>query len=447
MSTSNDRRNFLIGGLAATSSALLIANRASAHTSQDSQSEPRAKNNSDDFPRDHAGPGGPVGSPSDRGKLTPGIRDSGLAPVPLTTPDLPKLPFKIVDGVKEFHLHPMPVKRELLPGQTFNFYGYNGTMPGPTIEVVDGDRVRVIVHNDLPEATTVHWHGLECPNNMDGIPFVTQPLIPAGGTYTYEFTVRQPISMMYHAHVAMQEAFGCVGMFVCHPRVAFDPAVDQDFGLLLQQFFIGPASDTADSQAMDWNYLTINGRCGPLTTPLVVKLGNRVRIRFFNFSTLHQHPLHLHGHTFWVTGTEGGRIPETAWIPGNTVIIGVAQIREFEFIANNPGDWVMHCHMFHHMMNHMVSQVGPHIRGEQFERHKHVAGFPQIMEGHMIMPMDQMKQIVSRPETLGMAKEWFKGVKGMFTVVRVLPPELYDKVQRSDKNIPAGASVFGEKPA
>lgn len=443
----NDRRNFLIGGLAATSSAIWIANGAPGKASQSSNAEPAANETTREFPRDHAGAGGPVGSASDRGKLTPGVRASGLPPVPLTTQDLLKLSYKIVDGVKEFHLRPMPVKRELLPGQKFNFYGYNGSMPGPTIEVIDGDRVRIVVHNELPEPTTVHWHGLEGPNNMDGIPFVTQPLIPPGGTFVYEFTLHQPISMLYHAHVAMQEAFGLVGMFVCHPRVAYDPPVDQDFGLLLQQFYIGPSSDTADSTSMDWNYLTINGRCGPLATPLVVKLGNRVRIRYFNFSTLHQHPLHLHGHTFWVTGTEGGRIPESAWVPGNTVVVGVAQVREVEFIANNPGDWVMHCHMFHHMMNHMVSQVGPHIRGEQFTKHNSVPGFPQIMEGHIMMPMEQMRQITSRPETFGMAKEWFKGVAGMFTVVRVLPPDLFDQVQQGDKNIPAGASVFGERSA
>ncbi|MEQ8790416.1 MAG: copper oxidase [Pirellulaceae bacterium] len=439
---SDSRRDFLLqGGVAAA--ALVAGGSALAEEHRPGQ-EKAGKSKRDDagYPRYEPGRGGPVGSPTDRGKLVPGLRESGLPPVPLTTPDLPKLPFKLVDGVKEFHLRPMPVAREFLPGQTFHFYGYNGSMPGPTIEVNQGDRVRVVVHNELPEATTVHWHGLEGPNNMDGIPFVTQKPIAPGETMVYEFTVHQATSLIYHAHLAMQEAIGMVGMFVSHPRTAYDPAVDQDFGLLLQQFSIDAASNITNTISMDWNYLTINGRCGPLTTPLVVKLGHRIRIRLFNFSTLHQHPIHFHGHTGWLTGTEGGRIPESAWIPCNTARVGIGEVREIEFVANNPGDWVMHCHMFHHMMNHMVSQVGPHIRGKSLDEHGHVAGFPQNMEGMTPMAPAAMRKILGRREVAGMREGWHQGVAGMFTVIRVLPEELYNRVTSGDGSIPAGASVF-----
>jgi hypothetical protein len=223
---------------------------------------------------------------------------------------------------------------------------------------------------------------------------------------------------------------------------------------------------------MDWNFLTINGRSGPYTTPLVCKLGERVRIRFINFSTLHQHPMHLHGHTFWITGTEGGRIPESAWIPSNNVVVGVAQSRDVEFIANNPGDWVLHCHMFHHMMNHMVSQVGPIIRQQKNDPGFQVPGYPQIMKGmssmkmegmkmdaqpghegmpgmkmddandySMKMTMEDMKKLTSRRETQGMREGWYKGVHGLFTVLRVLPPELFDKVMNTNQPIPPNSST------
>ena len=450
MSSETNRRDFLVGGALATS-GVLAANGAQAAAADEVDDAPKAappqgSTGADEFPRFHAGAGGPVGSASDRGKLTPGIRASGLPPVLLDTPDLEKLPFKMVDGVKEFHLRPMPVYREILPGQFAHFYGYNGSMPGPTIEAIQGDRIRVVVHNELPEATTVHWHGLECPNTMDGIPFVTQNMIPPGGTFVYEFTLHQVGSLIYHVHVAMQEAIGMCGMFVIHPKVAYDPPVDQDFGLVLQQFSIAPASDVVNTISMDWNYLTLNGKCGPLATPLVVKQGNRVRIRYFNFSTLHQHPMHLHGHTFWITGTEGGRIPEPAWTPGNTVVLGIAEIREVEFIANNPGDWVMHCHMFHHMMNHMVSQVGPHIRGKKNDPGFDVPGYPQNMEGAMTMSPENMRKVAGKQQTQGMRSKWFMGVAGMFTVVRVLPGDLYDEVMAGKRPIPAGSSVFGETP-
>src|SRR5207248_6887871 len=115
--------------------------------------------------------------------------------------------------------------------------------------------------------------------------------------------------------------------------------------------------------SMEFNWFTINGRSAPYTTPLLVRLGSRVRIRFVNMSPIDHHPMHLHGHTFWVTGTEAGRIPETAWIPSNNVLVGVAQARDVEFVANNPGDWMIHCHMFHHMMNFMSSMVGPMAGG------------------------------------------------------------------------------------
>ncbi len=282
----------------------------------------------------------------------------------IITPDLPYLPFKMDNGVKVFHLVAEPVKRTFIPGYTFDLWGYNGTAPGPTIEVNQGDRVRLIVENHLPEATSMHWHGFEVPIDMDGVPGVCQDPIPPGGRYVYEFTLHQEGTFFYHSHMAMQEMMGMIGMFIMHPKVPYSPKVDKDFGLILQEFAILPNNPIPNTMSMEFNWLTLNGRSGPATTPLLVKLGERVRIRFVNMGMDH-HPMHLHGNTFYVTGTEAGRAPVSTWRPENTVLVAVAQARDIEFDAIYPGDWMLHCHLPHHMMNHMASMVGPVFESEQ----------------------------------------------------------------------------------
>ncbi len=274
------------------------------------------------------------------------------------TPDLPDLPFAIDNGVKVFHLIAEPVKRRIAPDKTLDLWGFNGSAPGPTIQVTNGDRVRIVVDNHLPEPTSMHWHGFEIPHNMDGGPGISQDPIKPGGRFVYEFTLHQEGTYFYHSHMAMQEMMGMLGAFIMHPKQAYNPRVDKDFVLMLQEYALLPNNTVPNSMNMEFNWLVMNGKAGPDTTPLIVKLGDRVRIRLINLGMDH-HPIHLHGHTFYVTGTEGGRIPETAWFPGNTVLVGVAQSRDFEFVANNPGDWMLHCHLPHHMMNQMSSNVGP----------------------------------------------------------------------------------------
>jgi FtsP/CotA-like multicopper oxidase with cupredoxin domain len=458
MNNETTRRDFIrSSSLAATG---LLAVGASGHAQGDKPpNEAQHKHHQEhdhqhgkEFPRDHAGPGGPVGSPTDRGKLVPGLRSLNEPPVLVETPDLPNnLPWKMVKGAKEFHLHAQPVKRELLPNDFMNHWGYNGTMPGPTIQVTEGDRIRIVLHNELPEPTTLHLHGLEMPIALDGVGYLAQDPIQPGGTFVYELTLHQNGTYFYHAHGAMQEAIGMVGLFIIHPRSAWTPVVDQDFALITQEFDIGPASDTPDTTSMTFHWLTFNGRCGPYVTPLVVRLGNRVRIRVLNFSSLDHHPIHLHGHTFWVTGTEGGRIPESAWIPGNNVLVGVAQVREVEFVANNPGDWPLHCHMFHHMMNHMISGVGPgsreRARGNREDPRYKVPGFPQETGMMAMMSPAEMAKVEKNPRTRGMRPMWHMEVMGLFTVVRVLPPDLYDKVISGKGEVAPGASVPGSAPA
>ena len=384
-------------------------------------------------------------------------------------PDLKSLPHEMVDGRKTFRLSCEVVKQEFLPGAVMDVWGFNGSMPGPTIEVTQGDRVRIIVTNNLPEPTSMHWHGMELIADMDGVPGMTQDLIPPGGTFNYEFDLHQEGSFFYHSHIAMQEAMGMVGWLIIHPKVAFNPTCDRDFGLIFQNFFIPPNQTIPDSRRMDWNWHTINGRSGPYTTPLLVKHGERVRVRLLDFAPMQHHPIHLHGHTFWITGTEAGRIPPSAWIPRNNTLVGVAQVNDFEFVANNPGDWIFHCHMVHHMMNHMTYPVGPHMReGMSVEEYqaaipdtvdqdmvittketadadnvpqKLTPGFPEYMD--MKMPDEVMMKLMKRKEVAGMRKGWMMGVKGLMTSIRVLPHDLYDRVTSGDPSIKPG-EIFAE---
>ncbi|HXO33380.1 MAG TPA: copper oxidase [Candidatus Acidoferrales bacterium] len=273
------------------------------------------------------------------------------------TPDVLQLPWRMDGNIKEFHLVAEPVKQEIFPGRTVDLWGYNGSAPGPTIQVNQGDRVRIIVDNHLPEATSMHWHGFEIPNEMDGAPGSSQDPIPPGGRFVYEFTLQQEGTYFYHSHMAMQEMMGMIGAFIMHPRESYKPRADKDFAIIMQEYAILPNIKVPNSMNMEFNWLTLNGKAGPATTPLIVRHGERVRIRLINLGMDH-HPIHLHGHQFVVTGTEGGRQPQSTWGPGNTVLVGVAQSRDVEFVANNPGDWMLHCHLPHHMMNQMSSMVG-----------------------------------------------------------------------------------------
>ena len=458
MDQDSTRRSFLRGSALATAGVLasgttrvLQGAEETTRLSQEPAHHDSMQHSHSDYLRDRPSAGGPVGSPTDRGKLVSGLRSAMEPPALVQTPDLPNnLPWNQVNGVKEFHLVAEPVKRELLPNQFMSFWGYNGGMPGPTIQVTEGDRVRIILHNKLPEETTLHLHGLELPIAMDGIQFLTQDPIEPGGMFVYEFTVHQTGTYFYHSHYAMQEAFGMVGLFIIHPKKAFSPTVDQDFALIAQEFTIRPATDIPQTLGDAFTYFTLNGRSGPYCTPMVMRLGNRVRIRMLNFSSMDHHPIHFHGHTAWITGTEGGRIPESAWIPTNNILVGVAQVREFEFIANNPGDWMFHCHMFHHTMNHMISGVGPGSReqardGGEDPRYK-VPGFPQ--ETGMMAPMSaaEMATLKKNPLTRGMRPGWPMSVMGLMTLFRVLPPDLYDKVVSGKGEVLPGASVPGAAP-
>ena len=276
---------------------------------------------------------------------------------PVIVPNGWTLPYRIVDGVKVFHLVAEEVYHEFAPGLRAHCWGYNGSVHGPVIEAVEGDRVRIFVTNRLAAPTSVHWHGILLPSGMDGVGGLNQKAIRTGETYIYEFTLRQNGTFMYHAHhdEMTQMGMGMVGLFVIHPRgVPRDQRPDRDFALLLHEWAIEAGAERPDPNEMtDFNVLTINARAFPGTHPLVAKLNDRVRIRIGNLSAMDHHPIHLHGYYFKVTETDGGRIPDAGQWPETTVLVSVGSTRTVEFVADNPGDWAMHCHMTHHVMNQM----------------------------------------------------------------------------------------------
>jgi len=274
---------------------------------------------------------------------------------PTITPNNVSLPWKIVDGAKVYHLIAEEVKHEFAPGLEAFGWGFNGRVHGPTIEAVEGDRVRIYVTNKLPAATSIHWHGIILPNGMDGISGLTQPPIKPGETFKYEFTLRQHGTHMYHSHhdEMTQMALGLMGLFIIHPRQP-KYRVDRDFAFMLSEWRIDVGTMRPNPNEMtDFNVFSMNARIFPGTQPMVAKLGDRVRIRFVNLSAMDHHPMHLHGHTFRVVETDGGQIPESAQQIETTVLVQVGSARVIEFVADNPGDWPVHCHMTHHTMTQM----------------------------------------------------------------------------------------------
>lgn len=337
------------------------------------------------------------------------------------------LPWRMNNNVKEFHLVAEPVVRELAPGMQANLWGYNGQSPGPTIEVVEGDRVRIFVTNKLPEHTSVHWHGQRLPNGMDGVTGLTQPGIPPGKTFVYEFVAKRPGTFMYHPHAdeMTQMAMGMMGFWVTHPKDPNFMKVDRDFVFLLSNYDIDPGSYTPKIMTMtDFNLFTFNSRVFPGIDPMVVRQGDKVRVRVGNL-TMTNHPIHMHGHEFEVTGTDGGWTrPESRW-PEVTTDIAVGQMRAVEFTATDLGDWAFHCHKSHHTMNAMGHDV-PTMIGVD---HQGVAAkINQLVPGYMVMgergmaDMGEMQMPIpdnTLPMMAGDGPFGAIGMGGMFTTVKV----------------------------
>ena len=276
--------------------------------------------------------------------------------VPVKTLNSTTLPYRMKNGVKEFHLIAEPVEHEFAPGCVAKCWGYNGTTPGPTIEAVEGDRVRILLTNHLPEHTTIHWHGLVLPSGMDGVGGLSQPHIKPGETYAYEFTLQDPGTHMYHPHADEMVQLAVGMMVIIHPRAGYSIPVDRDYCILLHNWAMHPGTYRPDPAIMtEFDLWTFNSKVFPAIDHMLAQTGERVRIRIGNLS-MWNHPIHLHGHKYWVTGSDGGLWPQSLWRPEVTEIIGVGQTRDIEFVAN-PGDWAFHCHMSHHTMNAMGHDI------------------------------------------------------------------------------------------
>ena len=347
--------------------------------------------------------------------------------LPVTVPNGAKLPFKLVGGAKVFHLVAEPVEHEFLPGLQAQCWGYNGSVHGPVIEAVEGDHVRIYVTNRLPAATTVHWHGLRVPNGMDGVGGLTQKPIEPGETFKYEFTLQHAGTLMYHSHhdEMTQMALGMTGMLIIHPRRPRH-TVDRDYVIMLHEWRIDPGARRPNPLEMtDFNVLTMNAKAFPATAPMVAKTGERVRIRLGNLGAMDHHPIHLHGHRFWITETDGGVIPESARWPETTVLVPTGSTRTIELVADNPGDWPLHCHMTHHLMNQMGHGVPNMLGADTTAIDQRIR---KMVPGYMTMGRNGMADMAAMdmavpPNTVPMASGRGKfdiiTMGGMFTLLKI----------------------------
>lgn len=347
---------------------------------------------------------------------------------PVITPNGVTLPWKMVDGVKVFHLIAEPVTHEFSPGLVAECWGYNGRVHGPTIEAVEGDHVRIYVTNRLNAPTSVHWHGILLPSGMDGVGGVSQRAIQPGETFKYEFTLIQHGTFMYHSHhdEMTQMQLGMMGIFVIHPKNPKTPPPDRDYAIMLSEWKIEVGARRPDPNEMtDFNVFTMNGRSFPGTQPLIAQLGERVRIRVANLSTMSHHAIHLHGYYFKVVATDGGEIPEAGQWPETTVHMPTGSTRTIEFVANNPGDWVMHCHMLHHVMTQMGHDFGNIIGIDTEGLNEKINN---LVPGYMVMGQDGMGDMGAMgmqnpPNSLPMVgaqgQHDYITMGGMFTVLKV----------------------------
>ncbi len=347
-------------------------------------------------------------------RISPGEAGKDYTPVVVPNGHIAK--HTLIDGVKVFHLIAEEIEWEVASGLKVNSWGYNGTFPGPLIEVAEGDQVRIYVTNNLPAATSVHWHGVILPCGMDGVAGVTQPAIKPGETYEYEFVFADSGTFLYHSHAdtMTQEGMGLIGMIVVHSREP-DPSKrpDRDFAIMLHEWGIKLGTSKPNpSEMADFSILTMNGKVMPDTEPLVAKLGDLVWIRFGNLSAMDHHPIHLHGYKFNIIGTDGGWAPDkSVLMPETTVLVPTGSAKVVEFVANNPGDWVFHCHMTHHVMNQMGHDL-PNMIGMD------TAGFDEkvrkLVPGYMTMGTTGMRDMTRTGMPIPENSIPMRGLKAQF---------------------------------
>ena len=274
------------------------------------------------------------------------------------------------DGLKEFHLEASEFRWEYEAGKWVHVWGYNGQIPGPEIRVTEGDAVRVIIQNNLPDATSIHWHGVDVPWQQDGVPGITQEAILPGASFTYEFAALPAGTRFYHSHgkdhatAAQQLDMGLSGAFIVEPKEQ-TLTFDKEFTLLLDEWDIMMGGvNTAISHmhgagmmgaVPEFNTFTINGRVFPYIDSLKIEEGDRVLVRFINVGSSATHPMHLHGHSFDVVAKDGFPISRSAIETRNTISLNPGETVDILVYANNPGPWLLHCHHAHHAAAGMIT--------------------------------------------------------------------------------------------
>lgn len=281
--------------------------------------------------------------PEERARTMDEMHEAGVKAFPAKTQGKGAQPLilEVLNGVKVFRVTASEIDWEVTPGVRRTAFAYNGAVPGPTIRVTEGDRVRILLKNELKESTAIHFHGVMVPNSMDGVPYITQPPVKPGGTFTYEFVVRNPGSHMYHSHHAAhrQVPMGLLGAFIINPKnKSAEPKVSQDFVMIVND---GPLA------------YTINGKGFPATEPLVAKSGEWIRIRFMNEGLL-IHPMHLHGMPMKVIAKDGYPVPQPYLV--DTLNIAPGERLDVLVRATELGVWALHCHI----LNHAESDDGMH---------------------------------------------------------------------------------------
>jgi len=275
--------------------------------------------------------------------------------------DQPLAP-RIENGVKVFDIEASVIRWHILDDVSVDAYAFNRQIPGPRVRFVEGDRVRINVRNSLPEATTVHWHGLVVPNEMDGPAEITQAPIPPGGTYVYEYTVQQSGTFFYHTHdhADRQQAFGLYGALLIEPRAAREPRADLDYTIQLQEW-LKREWLTYPAMLMEGglpNFFTINGKAYPATDVVRMQVGQTIKLRFIGTNNNFVHPMHVHGGPFEVVALDGVTLAPSARYFADTVNVGPGQRWDVIWKARQPGKWLVHCHIPHHTTNNNVEQQG-----------------------------------------------------------------------------------------
>ena len=270
---------------------------------------------------------------------------------------------RVENGVKVFDLELSVIKWYILPDKQVMAYAFNKQVPGPRIRVTEGDRIRMIVKNNLPEPTSVHWHGMILPNQMDGPAEITQTPIEPGQTYTYEFTTQQAGTYFYHSHLEpdRQQSLGLYGALIIDPKDSTSPpAYDMEYTIQIQEW-LEREGYTFPAMLMEGglpNFFTINGKAFPATDTIQMKVGQKILLRFIGSSNNFIHPMHVHGGPFIIVATDGNPVPQTAQIEKDTVNVGPGERYDVIWTARNPGKWLVHCHIAHHTTNNNVEEHG-----------------------------------------------------------------------------------------